>query len=125
MGPYLFGNLEEACAMILFGIGLTTLLLHKNLIKKIIGLNIMDTAVYLFLAAMGYIDGRVAPIVVNGITDMSHYINPIPSGLVLTGIVVSVSTTALMLALTIRLFQKYHSLDLDEILMRMQREELK
>ncbi|MCQ2510304.1 MAG: cation:proton antiporter subunit C [Lachnospiraceae bacterium] len=125
MGPYLFMNLEEACAMILFGIGLTTLLLHKNLIKKIIGLNIMDTAVYLFLAAMGYIDGRVAPIVVNGITDMSHYINPIPSGLVLTGIVVSVSTTALMLALTIRLFQKYHSLDLDEILMRMQREELK
>lgn len=125
MGPYLFMNLEEACAMILFGIGLTTLLLHKNLIKKIIGLNIMDTAVYLFLAAMGYIDGRVAPIVVNGITDMNHYINPIPSGLVLTGIVVSVSTTALMLALTIRLYQKYHSLDLDEILMRMQREELK
>ncbi|MDO4490362.1 MAG: cation:proton antiporter subunit C [Lachnospiraceae bacterium] len=125
IGPYLFANLEEACAMILFGIGFTTLLLHKNLIKKIIGLNIMDTAVYLFLAAMGYIDGRVAPIVVNGITDMDHYINPIPSGLVLTGIVVSVSTTALMLALTIRLYQKYHSLDLDEILMRMQREELK
>ncbi len=124
-GPYLFSNLEEACAMILFGIGLTTLLRHKNLIKKIIGLNIMDTAVYLFLAAMGYVDGRVAPIQVDGITDMSYYINPIPSGLVLTGIVVSVSTTALMLALTIRLYQKYNSLDLDEILMRMQREELK
>ncbi len=124
-GPYLFSNLEEAGAMILFGIGLVTLLRHKNLIKKIIGLNIMDTAVYLFLAAMGYIDGRLAPIVVDGITDMDYYINPIPSGLVLTGIVVSVSTTALMLALTVRLYQKYHTLDLDEILMRMQREELK
>lgn len=125
MGPHLFTNLEEATAMILFGIGFTTLLLHNNLIKKIIGLNIMDTAVYLFLAAMGYVDGRVAPIITDGITDMKHYINPIPSGLVLTGIVVSVSTTAIMLALTIRLYRRYHTLDLDNILMKMKREELK
>lgn len=125
MGPYLSTNLEEVAAMILFGIGFTTLLLHKNMIKKIIGLNIMDTAVYLFLAAMGYIEGRVAPIIENGVTDVRHYINPIPSGLVLTGIVVSVSTTAIMLALTIRLYRKYRTLDLDEVLMRMQREELK
>ena len=55
--------------------------------------------------------------------DAEAYINPIPSGLVLTGIVVSVSVTALMLALTIRLYRKYHSLDLDEILIRMQKEE--
>ena len=109
--------------MILFGIGFTTLLLHRNMIKKIIGLNIMDTAVYLFLAAMGYVDGRMAPIVENGVTDVEAYINPIPSGLVLTGIVVSVSVTALMLALTIRLYRKYHSLDLDEILIRIQKEE--
>lgn len=109
--------------MILFGVGFTTLLLHKNMIKKIIGLNIMDTAVYLFLAAMGYVDGRDAPIVTNGILDAEAYINPIPSGLVLTGIVVSVSVTALMLSLTIRLYRKYHSLDLDEILIRMQQEE--
>ena len=125
MGPYLFTNLEEVAAMILFGIGFTTLLLHKNMIKKIIGLNIMDTAVYLFLASMGYIEGRVAPIVENGITDVHHYINPIPSGLVLTGIVVSVSTTAIMLALTIRLYRKYRTLDMDEVLMKMQREELR
>ena len=125
MGPNLWVNVEEIAAVILFGVGFTTLLLHQNMIKKIIGLNIMDTAVYLFLAAMGYIDGRVAPILVNGNTDVNLYINPIPSGLVLTGIVVSVSVTALMLSLTIRLYRKYHSLDLDEILIRMQREELK
>ena len=118
-------KIEEIAAVILFGVGFTTLLLHKNMIKKIIGLNIMDTAVYLFLAAMGYVDGRIAPIVENGVTDVEAYINPIPSGLVLTGIVVSVSVTALMLSLTVCLFRKYHSLDLDEILIRMQKEELR
>ena len=123
MGPNLWANVDEIAAVILFGVGFTTLLLHKNMIKKIIGLNIMDTAVYLFLAAMGYVDGRDAPIVTNGIMDAEAYINPIPSGLVLTGIVVSVSVTALMLSLTIRLYRKYHSLDLDEILIRMQQEE--
>ncbi len=123
MGPNLWANVDEIAAVILFGVGFTTLLLHKNMIKKIIGLNIMDTAVYLFLAAMGYVDGRDAPIVTNGILDAEVYINPIPSGLVLTGIVVSVSVTALMLSLTIRLYRKYHSLDLDEILIRMQQEE--
>ena len=75
----------------------------------------MDTAVYLFLAAKGYIAGRSAPIVVDGVTEMEAYINPIPSGLVLTGIVVSVSVTAVMLSLTIRLYQRYHTLDIDEI----------
>lgn len=124
MGPNLLVNVDEVAAVILFGIGFTTLLLHRNMIKKIIGLNIMDTAVYLFLAAMGYVDGRLAPIVENGVIDAGFYINPIPSGLVLTGIVVSVSVTALMLALTIRLYRKYRSLDLDEILIRMQKEEL-
>ncbi len=123
MGPNLWANVDEIATVILFGVGFTTLLLHKNMIKKIIGLNIMDTAVYLFLAAMGYVDGRDAPIVTNGILDAEAYINPIPSGLVLTGIVVSVSVTALMLSLTIRLYRKYHSLDLDEILIRMQQEE--
>ncbi len=123
MGPNLWMNVDEVAAVILFGIGFTTLLLHKNMIKKIIGLNIMDTAVYLFLAAMGYVDNCLAPIVEHGITDADLYINPIPSGLVLTGIVVSVSVTALMLALTIRLYRKYRSLDLDEILIRMQKEE--
>lgn len=123
MAAHLFYNIEETVAIILFGIGFTMLLLHQNLIKKIIGMNIMDTAVYLFLAAKGYIDGRMVPIVTDGIQDASRYINPVPSGLVLTGIVVSVSTTALMLALTIRLYERYHSLDLDEILMKAKKEE--
>ncbi len=95
----LFNNYEEACAIILFGIGFTTLLLHRNMIKKIIGFSMMDSAIYLFLAAKGYIAGRKAPIVV------------------------SVSVTALMLALTVRLYRRYHTLDIDEITMQARREE--
>ncbi|MCI7791236.1 MAG: cation:proton antiporter subunit C [Lachnospiraceae bacterium] len=123
MGSNLLANYGEAVAMILFGIGFSNLLLQKNLIKKIIGLNIMDTAVYLFLAEKGYIAGRVAPIVVDNVTSVEAYINPVPSGLVLTGIVVSVSVTALMLSLTIRLYRRYHTLDLDEISTMLKREE--
>ena len=122
MGSNLLVNYESVVAILLFGIGLTNLLVQKNLIKKIIGLNIMDTAVYLLLATQGYIKGRMAPIIVNGNTDPTQYINPVPSGLVLTGIVVSVSVSALMLALTIRLYKRYHTLNLDEILMHIQKE---
>ena len=103
-------------AIVLFCIGIATLFIHPNLIKKIIGLNLMDTAVFLFLAAMGYVDDAKAPILADGVTDAAAYINPVPGGLVLTGIVVAVSTTALFLALTCRLYQRYHSLDLDVIL---------
>ena len=108
-------NYEEAVAIILFGIGLTMLLFHRNLIKKLIGMNIMDTGVFLFLASMGYIEGRKAPIITDGIQDVEAYINPVPAGLVLTGIVVSVSVTAVMLSLSIRLYKRYHTLDLDDV----------
>ncbi len=117
LGENLIINYEEAVGMILFSIGFCMLLFHRNLIKKIMGLNIMDTGVFLFLTSMGYVENRIAPIV----TDPSipatteQYINPIPSGLVLTGIVVSVSFTGLMLGLTIRLYQRYRTLNLDEI----------
>ncbi len=119
----LWNNVEATVAIILFGIGFTNLMLNRNMIKKIIGFDIMDSAIYLFLAAKGYIKGRQAPIVVNGIQDVEAYINPVPAGLVLTGIVVSVSVSALMLALTIRLYRRYHTLDIDEITMLSRKEE--
>lgn len=113
----------EVAAVILFGIGFMNLLLRKNLIKKIIGFNIMDSSVFLFLASQGYIEGRIAPILVDGVQDVSKYINPIPSGLVLTGIVVSVSVSAFFLALVQRIYKKYHTIELDELLKIMKREE--
>ena len=118
----LLSNYEEACAVILFGIGFTTLLLNRNLLKKIIGFSMMDNAIYLFLAAKGYIAGRKAPIITDSVLSADAYINPVPAGLVLTGIVVSVSVTALMLALTIRLYRRYHTLNIDEITMQARRE---
>ena len=111
----LWENRLQCVAVVLYAVGLCTLLLHPNLIKKIIGLNIMDSAICLFLTSIGYISGRTAPIIVDGITDVEHYVNPLPAGLVLTGIVVSVSVTAVMLALTVRLYRRYHSLDIDKI----------
>ncbi len=120
----LMANYEETAAVILFCIGFSTMMLQQNLIKKIIGMDIMDTAVYLFLAAQGYIEGRVAPIVVNGVQSVEAYINPIPAGLVLTGIVVSVSVSALMLALSVRLYYRYHTLNLDEIIALAGKEEV-
>jgi multicomponent Na+:H+ antiporter subunit C len=123
MGPNLFVNYYEAASMILFGIGFTTMLLHPNLVKKIIGLNIMDTAIYLFLAAKGYIEGKLAPIIVNGDLAMETYINPIPSSLVLTGIVVSVSVTAISLSLVQKLYKKYRTLNIDEIMFKAGQEE--
>ena len=117
----LLANYQEAVAMILFALGFSNLLLQKNLIKKIIGFNMMDSSVYLFLALKGYISGHKAAIVVDGVQSVDAYINPIPSGLVLTGIVVSVSVTALMLSLTIRLYRRYHTLDIDQITLEVKK----
>ena len=113
----LWNSRVNCIAVILFAVGFATLLLHRNLFKKILGLNIMDTASCLLLTSMGYIEGRTAPIIVDGVTDVERYGNPLPAGLVLTGIVVSVSVTAVMLALTVKLYERYHTLDLDEIYM--------
>ncbi len=118
-----FTNFEELAAIALFGIGLTLLLVDRNLIKKIIGFSMSDSGIYLFLAAKGYVAGRRAPIVEDGVQAVSAYINPIPAGLVLTGIVVSVASTAVMLALTVRLYRKYRTLNLDEITNLARKEE--
>ena len=112
---HLLINLYETAAVFLFGIGFLNLLLQNNLVKKVIGVGIMDSSVYLFLASQGYIEGRLAPILVGEAANAADYINPIPAGLVLTGIVVSVSVTAFSLALIQRLYQKYKTVNFDEI----------
>lgn len=117
MGTNLLNNYIEVTAIIVFGTGFTMLYLCRNLIKKAIGFNFMDCGIFLFLASKGYIVGKVSPIVTDGVTSVDNYINPIPAGLVLTGIVVSVSVTAFFLALTMRLYMRYGTLDLDEIML--------
>ena len=123
MGGNFFANHFEIVAIILFGIGFTTLFLNRNLVKKIIGLAIAESGIYLFLAARGYIRGRAAPIIVDGIQDTNLYVNPIPAGLILTGIVISVSVLAFSLALIVSLYKRYETLDFDEIMRMVSRED--
>ena len=117
MFSHLLNNYEAAVAVILFGIGFCMLLFCRNLLKKVLGLDIMDTGTFLLLADRGDIFGRDVPIIVDGVTDFSNYVNPIPAGLVLTGIVVSVSVSAILLALTVRIYETYHTLDIDKLYM--------
>jgi multicomponent Na+:H+ antiporter subunit C len=112
----LITNYYETASIMLFGIGFMTLLIHNNLIKKIIGLNIMDTSIFLFFIAKGYIGGKEAPIIKDLYKGVEGYINPVPTALMLTGIVVAVSVTAFALALTIKVYEKYGTIELDEIL---------
>lgn len=123
MSHYFITNLSEVAAMVLFGIGFSNLLLARNLVKKIIGLNIMDTSIYLFLAAKGYVANSSAPIIYSTPVDVTQYINPVPSGLVLTGIVVSVSVSAVLLALTVRLYEEFGTLDIDEIMHKVRKQD--
>ena len=119
MFSHLIENYQACVAVVLFAIGMCMLLFDKNLLKKVIGLDIMDSGTFLLLADRGYITGRSVPIISDGVTDMAHYINPLPAGLVLTGIVISVSVSALMLGLTIRIYNKYHTLNMDALYLIM------
>ncbi|MDY6795284.1 MAG: NADH-quinone oxidoreductase subunit K [Actinomycetota bacterium] len=117
----LFHNYHYIGAMILFCIGLYTVIMRRNIIKKIIGLNIMETSVFFFLISIGFLEGGLAPIHVEGV-EASQMVNPLPQALILTGIVVAVSVTALALSMVILLYRQYGTLDVDN-LMREEAEE--
>jgi len=106
----IFHNLNYAVSALLFLMGLYTVTVKPNLIKKLIGLNIMETSVFLLIVSLGMIPDGQAPIVTNGVRP-SMMVNPIPQALILTGIVVAVSTTAVALSLCIRIHEKYDTLD--------------
>ena len=118
----LLSNFYYIAAIIFFLIGLYILLTHPNLIKKVIGMNIIDSSIFLFFVAVGYVEGGKSPII-EKTEEAVNYVNPLPSGLMLTGIVVSVSITAFALALIIRLYKYYGTLNVEEIVeIRSERE---
>ena len=117
----LLNNYYYFAAMVLFVIGFHTMLTHSNLIKKIIGMNIMDTSIFLFFVSIGYVMGGRAPIIQEGTGYL--YVNPLPSALILTGIVVAVSVTAYALSLIVKLYAHYGTMDADEIALMRAREE--
>jgi multicomponent Na+:H+ antiporter subunit C len=114
-------NVHFLGAIIIFVIGLYMVIAHANLIKRIIGINIMSSAVFYFFVAIGNISGGEVPIVNPEIMTPVRYINPLPSALILTGIVISVSFTVYALALVIKIFQAYGTLN-QEVIVKMMRE---
>ena len=108
-------------AVLLFMLGFGNVMLHPNLIKKVVAFNIMDAATFLLLASRGMIAGRTAAILTDGGANPALYVNPIPAGLVLTGIVVSVSVSAFSLAPIQRIYGSYGTVDMRELLELMKK----
>ena len=86
-----------------------------NLVKKVIGLNIFQTSVFLLYISIGKMRGGTAPIWVDGGAETVRYTNPLPSVLILTAIVVGVATTSVALALIVRIKEAYGTVEEDEI----------
>ncbi len=98
--------------VILMMLGLYIIIAHGNLIKKIIGINVFQVSVFLLYITIGKVAGGSAPILDQGI---EVYSNPLPHVLILTAIVVSVATTALGLALVVRIRNAFQTIEEDEI----------
>ncbi|MEE8624945.1 MAG: cation:proton antiporter subunit C, partial [Acidiferrobacterales bacterium] len=92
--------------------GFYVVIARGNLVKKIVGLNVFQTSVFILYISMGKVQGGTAPIVEN---EFAIYSNPLPHVLILTAIVVGVATTALGLALVVRIKESYGTVEEDEI----------
>ncbi len=95
--------------------GFYVVIASGNLVKKIVGLNVFQASVFILYISMGVVDGGAAPILRDGV---ANYSNPLPHVLILTAIVVGVATTALGLALVVRIKEVYGTVEEDEIHVR-------
>lgn len=107
-------NYPYVISVFLFAIGALIVLNKSSLFKKLIGINIMESSIFIMFVGAGNIRGAAVPLL-----DQSNphpvYVNPLPSALMLTGIVVSVSVTAFALALIIKLYKSYGTTDARKI----------
>jgi len=107
--------------IILMMIGLYAIIVKNNLVKKIIGMNIVQTAIILFFISIGAKRGATIPIIAHGHDGSEHavhaaeYINPLPHVLMLTAIVVSVATLGVALSLAVKIYHEYGTLEEDNI----------
>lgn len=108
----IIGHYNYWVVILLMMAGFYTVISRGNLIKKIAGLNIFQTSVFILYISIGYIEEGTTPIIAEGFT---RYSNPLPHALILTAIVVGVSTTALGLALIVRIRETYGTIEEDEI----------
>jgi len=100
---------------LLLCIGLYMMIANPNLVKKIIGLNLFQTAIFLLFVASAYVEGGAIPIIPEGTEQGALYASPLPHVIVLTAIVVGVSLTAVGLALCIRIYDEYGTLRTDTL----------
>ena len=100
---------------ILLVLGLWGMLTQKNIIKIIIGFSIVDTGTHILIVSIGYIKGRTAPILDNAVKDpVNTVVDPIPSALVLTAIVIGLAVTALLLSYAMRMYKEKKSLSIED-----------
>ena len=109
---FIFGHYNYWIVIILMMAGFYTVISRGNLIQKIAGLNIFQTSVFLLYISIGNVEGGTTPIIAEGI---EQYSNPLPHVLILTAIVVGVATTALGLALVVRIREAYGTIEEEEI----------
>jgi multicomponent Na+:H+ antiporter subunit C len=109
---FIIGHYNYWIAIFLMMVGFYTVISRGNLIKKIIGLNIFQVSVFLLYISISTVEGGAPPIITEGV---ELYSNPLPHVLILTAIVVGVATTALGLALVVRIKEAYGTIEEDEI----------
>lgn len=109
---YFIGHYNYWIVIFLMMVGLYTVISRGNLIKKIIGLNVFQVSVFFLYISMSTVKDGAAPIIAEGV---KIYSNPLPHVLILTAIVVGVATTALGLALVVRIKESYGTIEEDEI----------
>ncbi len=102
-------------ALLLLGIGLYMMIENRNLLKKVVGMNIFQAAIFLVFITAAYVEGGNPPL----LSGPEPYVSPLPHVLILTAIVVGVSLTAVALALAIRIYAEYGSLD-EAVIRRLQ-----
>lgn len=112
--PFVLGHLNYWLFVVLMMTGLYIVVARGNLLKKIVGLNIFQTAVFMLYISMGKIKDGTAPIDTGKVGEI--YSNPLPHVLILTAIVVGIATTALGLALIVRINEQYGTIEEDELL---------
>ena len=109
---FIIGHYNYWLVILLMMTGLYTVVSRGNFIKKIVGLNVFQTSVFMMYISMGKISEGTAPILVEGV---DVYSNPLPHVLILTAIVVGVATTAVGLSITVRIHQAYGTIEEDEV----------
>lgn len=103
-------------AFVFIAMGLYCIITRHNLFKVVIGLSIIDYGTNLLIVSIGATNGGTAPIFIAGeVTEGTRFVDPIPMALVLTSIVIGACITAMALSLVIKIYQKYHTLDTNEI----------